>query len=67
LPPGEADNSIPLDAEATALAWTPAGGLLAVGDRSGTVSVHRWADRTKSEASWFESPRDGKTGREEPS
>jgi WD40 repeat protein len=37
----EADDSIPLDAEATALAWTPAGSLLAVGDRSGAVTVHR--------------------------
>jgi hypothetical protein len=26
LAPVDADNSIPLDAEATALAWTPAGG-----------------------------------------
>lgn len=40
-PTVEADDSIPLDAEATALAWTPAGSLLAVGDRSGTVSVYR--------------------------
>jgi WD40 repeat protein len=37
----EADHSITLDAEATALVWTPAGSLLAVGDRSGTVAVHR--------------------------
>jgi hypothetical protein len=37
----EADDSIPLDAEATALAWTPAGSLLAVGDRSGAVNFHR--------------------------
>jgi WD40 repeat protein len=37
----EPDDSIPLDAEARALAWTTAGSLLAVGDRSGTVSVHR--------------------------
>jgi len=34
-------DSITLDAEATTLAWTPAGSLLAVGDRSGTVAVHR--------------------------
>jgi len=40
-PTVEADDSIPLDAEATTLAWTAAGGLLAVGDRSGTVAVHR--------------------------
>ena len=37
----EADHSITLDAEATALVWTPAGSLLAAGDRSGTVAVHR--------------------------
>jgi WD40 repeat protein len=37
----EADDSITLDAEATTLAWTPAGSLLAVADRSGTVAVHR--------------------------
>jgi len=37
----EADASIPLEAEATVLAWTPAGSLLAAGDRSGTVAVHR--------------------------
>jgi WD40 repeat protein len=37
----EADHSITLDAEATALVWTPAGSLLAVGDRSGTVAIHR--------------------------
>ncbi len=39
----EADASIPLEAEATVLAWTPAGSLLAAGDRSGTVAVHRVA------------------------
>jgi WD40 repeat protein len=40
-PTFEADHAISLAAEATALAWTPGGGLLASGDRSGTVSVHR--------------------------
>jgi WD40 repeat protein len=37
----EPEDSIPLQDEATALAWTAGGGLLAVGDRSGTAAIYR--------------------------
>lgn len=37
----EVDETIPLAGEATALAWTPAGSLLAVGDRSGNAGFYR--------------------------
>ena len=37
----EAEDSITLDGEATAIAWTSGGGLLAVGDRTGIVSIYR--------------------------
>jgi WD40 repeat protein len=37
----EAEDSISLEAEVTALAWTTGGGMLAVGDRSGTLSIYR--------------------------
>ena len=44
LPPEiEAEHSIQLEAEVTALAWTTGGGMLAVGDRSGTLSIYRVA------------------------
>jgi WD40 repeat protein len=39
----DAEDSIPLGAEATALAWSAGGGLLVAGDRSGTVSTFRMA------------------------
>jgi WD40 repeat protein len=37
----EPEDSLRLNDEATALTWTPGGGMLAVGDRSGTVSIAR--------------------------
>ncbi|MBL6832436.1 MAG: WD40 repeat domain-containing protein [Pirellulales bacterium] len=39
----EAEDSIALEAEVTALAWTTGGGMLAVGDRLGTLSIYRVA------------------------
>ena len=39
----EADDSLRLEGEVTALAWTSGGGLLAVGDRSGALSIYRVA------------------------
>lgn len=37
----EAEDSVQLDDAATALAWTSGGGMLAVGDRSGSLSIYR--------------------------
>jgi WD40 repeat protein len=39
----EAEDSIPLEGEVTALAWTSGGGMLAVGDRTGLLSIYRVA------------------------
>lgn len=39
----DAEDAIPLAAEATTLAWSAGGGLLVVGDRSGTVGTYRMA------------------------
>jgi len=39
----QAQDSIAVEAEVTALAWTTGGGMLAVGDRSGTLSIYRVA------------------------
>jgi len=37
----EAEDSVSTEYEVTALAWTPGGNLLAIGDRGGNVSIYR--------------------------
>lgn len=39
----EAADSVQLESEVTALAWTTGGGMLGVGDHSGTLSIYRVA------------------------